>query len=242
MALDEALMDSVRDGAEPVLRFYRWVPHCLSFGRNQPATGRYDRERIARRGLDVVRRPTGGRAVIHGRELTYSVVVAEGVLGSPRGTYHAINRALLAGIRALGVPARLQARTGASAPIPSTSPCFRDPTEGEVVVEDRKLVGSAQYRCGGVILQHGSLLLADDQSGLRTLEFDPAPASELRPAVLSEYLDAMPPWEALTGAIAEGWRREVGGTIVPAEVSAREMEGARVLQGKHRDLEWIWRR
>jgi lipoyl(octanoyl) transferase len=75
MAVDEALAESVRAGGAPVLRFYRWSPACLSLGRNQPADG-YDRDRIRRRGVEVVRRPTGGRAVLHHRELTYSVAVA----------------------------------------------------------------------------------------------------------------------------------------------------------------------
>ena len=71
MAVDEALMERVRGGGAPVLRFYRWEPACLSLGRNQPATGAYDAAAIAARGVDVVRRPTGGRAVLHHRELTY---------------------------------------------------------------------------------------------------------------------------------------------------------------------------
>ena len=69
MAVDEALADSVREGGAPVLRVYRWAPPCLSLGRNQPTDG-YDRDEIRRRGLEVVRRPTGGRAVLHHRELT----------------------------------------------------------------------------------------------------------------------------------------------------------------------------
>ncbi|HLM68541.1 MAG TPA: hypothetical protein VK358_13475, partial [Longimicrobium sp.] len=88
MAVDEALAQSVRAGEPPVLRVYRWSPPCLSLGRNQPSGG-YDRDEIRRRGLDVVRRPTGGRAVLHHRELTYSVAAAEGVLGGPRQAYSA---------------------------------------------------------------------------------------------------------------------------------------------------------
>ncbi|HEX5725859.1 MAG TPA: hypothetical protein VFX98_10370, partial [Longimicrobiaceae bacterium] len=94
MAVDEALAETVREGDPPVLRFYRWEPACLSLGRNQPARGRYDLDALRRRGLDVVRRPTGGRAVLHHRELTYSVAVADGALGTPRQAYAAVNRAL----------------------------------------------------------------------------------------------------------------------------------------------------
>src|SRR5690606_10060386 len=119
MAVDEALMDSVREGGAAVLRFYRWEPACLSLGRNQPAAEWYDRQEIARRGLDVVRRPTGGRAVVHGRELTYSVVTPERMLGTLRRSYATINRAFLTGLQRLGVDATLQPMTGVRAPVPS---------------------------------------------------------------------------------------------------------------------------
>ncbi|HEV2149493.1 MAG TPA: hypothetical protein VGR37_18985, partial [Longimicrobiaceae bacterium] len=101
MAVDAALAESVRQGGLPVLRFYRWDPPCLSLGRNQPAAGRYDLDALRARGVDVVRRPTGGRAVLHDRELTYSVAVADGALGGPRECYAAVNRALVAGLRRL---------------------------------------------------------------------------------------------------------------------------------------------
>ncbi|CAN5461889.1 hypothetical protein BH24GEM3_BH24GEM3_24960 [soil metagenome] len=184
MALDEALMHSVRAGAPPVLRFYRWTPRCLSLGRNQPGRDRYDLERLAARGTEVVRRPTGGRAVLHDRELTYSVIAMEGVLGSPRESYAAINRALAAGLRRLGVPAALQPR-GSRAPVPSLSPCFREPAEGEVVAGGRKLIGSAQYREGGVMLQHGSLLLEDDQGEVR--EYPVGPTAPPPPNPLPQF-------------------------------------------------------
>ncbi|HTE21113.1 MAG TPA: lipoate--protein ligase family protein, partial [Armatimonadota bacterium] len=168
MAVDEALADSVRAGGPPVLRVYRWSPPCLSLGRNQPSGG-YDRDEIARRGLDVVRRPTGGRAVLHHRELTYSVAAPQGVLGGPRQAYSAINRALVAGLARLGVPAHLQPAGEQRAPLPSLAPCFEQPVEGEVTAAGRKLVGSAQRTDRGVLLQHGSLPIEDDQSAVAAL-------------------------------------------------------------------------
>src|SRR5512142_3215722 len=105
MAIDRAVAASVEAGGRPALRFYYWDPPCLSLGRNQPARGVYDAAAAAARGIDIVRRPTGGRAVLHDRELTYGVAVRVGELGSPRETYAAVNRALVAGLRRLGVPA-----------------------------------------------------------------------------------------------------------------------------------------
>ncbi|HEX7091156.1 MAG TPA: biotin/lipoate A/B protein ligase family protein [Longimicrobiales bacterium] len=107
MAIDQALLESVQAGGRPALRFYRWRPACLSFGRNQPARGLCDRAAAARRGVDIVRRPTGGLAVLHDRELTYAVALPVGALGTPRETYRALNRALMAGLRELGLEAEL---------------------------------------------------------------------------------------------------------------------------------------
>lgn len=242
MAVDEALARSVRAGASPVVRFYRWSPPCLSLGRNQPARGRYDLDTLRARGIDVVRRPTGGRAVLHDRELTYSVVVREGVLGSPRQCYAAINRALVAGLRALGVRAALQPRTGARAPAPSLAPCFLDPTEGEVVVGGRKLVGSAQRRQGGVVLQHGSLLLECDQREVRGLLLDPAPhgGGDAPPATLAELCDPLPSWERLTAALAQGWEKATGGSLRPDALTPAEEEVAREIAARYRDPAWTW--
>ncbi|MFW6206236.1 MAG: lipoate--protein ligase family protein, partial [Gemmatimonadota bacterium] len=103
MAVDAALLESVQAGAPPVLRLYRWSPACLSFGRNQPARGRYDRDLAEDRGIDFVRRPTGGQAVLHDDELTYAVIAPVAVIGKPRTAYAAINRALVAALRELGV-------------------------------------------------------------------------------------------------------------------------------------------
>jgi lipoate-protein ligase A len=250
MALDEALATSVRGGAAPVLRVYRWSPACLSLGRNQPARGRYDEAALRARGLHVVRRPTGGRAVLHDRELTYSVAVPEAVLGSPRETYAAVNRALVAGLRLLGVPARLQPRTGRRAPPPSLAPCFQEPVEGEVVASGRMLVGSAQRRDRGVILQHGSLLLENDQREVRGLLVGSAESSastggaaegaDEAPATLAGLLGVVPPWEELVGALAAGWEASTGARLVRAEPSPAEVEAAREAAERYGSAAWTW--
>lgn len=243
MAMDESLMASVRQGGRPVLRFYRWEPGCLSLGRNQPARDIYDRERITELGLEVVRRPTGGRAVLHHRELTYSVVAADGWLGDLRTSYQRVNRALAAGLRHLGIPAEVVTIASPPAPVSSAQPCFRAPVVGEVVAGGRKLIGSAQVREQGVMLQHGSLLLHDDQGLLAQLSMDAGPRlNGDAPATLAEFLPRVPDWSTLTAALAAGWQEEIGEDLEP-EVPADE-EFARMprLLRKHRDLEWIWRR
>lgn len=243
MAVDAALMESVRAGAPPVLRFYRWAPPCLSLGRNQPARGFYDLDAIRARGLDVVRRPTGGRAVLHHRELTYSVVLPDRMLGGPRASYDAINRALARGLRRLGVPTELQPRGAARAAVPSLAPCFREPAAGEVVVHGRKLVGSAQFREGGVVLQHGSLLLEDDQAMAAAVLLCP-PANtqgDDPPATLREVLDPLPSWRILTGALAAGWQAVAGAEVQPAPLLPEELERAAILREHFEDPAWTWR-
>ncbi len=163
MAIDTALLDRARRGGSPVLRLYRWSPACLSFGRHEPARRRYDRERIESLGLDVVRRPTGGRAVWHDTELTYSVSGPTTALGSLQNAYRAIHELLAQALRTLGLPVLLASRPS-SAPELDGGACFNSAVGGEVVVEGRKLVGSAQVRREGGMLQHGSILLDGNQN------------------------------------------------------------------------------
>ena len=162
MARDHALAAGFRAGSG-TLRLYRWTPATLSLGRNEPFTVGYREFLRERPDIDVVRRPTGGRAVLHDRELTYCVVLPARAFGGPRRAYRRINEALVEGLRRLGADARVAG--GRSLP-PDAGPCFLEPAEGEVVVAGRKVVGSAQARIGSAVLQHGSILLWADQTPL----------------------------------------------------------------------------
>ncbi len=167
MAIDSMLLDlAERDGAR-VLRLYQWNPWCLSFGRHEPATRRYDRARIETMGLSLVRRPTGGRAVWHARELTYAVAAPIADFGGLRQAYRIIHEMLAEALRSLDIPAVLATTT--RAPGPGAGPCFAAPVGGEVLVGGNKVIGSAQVRQGSAFLQHGSLLLEDDQAFLEGL-------------------------------------------------------------------------
>ncbi len=241
MAVDEALLASVRGGGPPTLRFYRWSPACLSLGRNQPARGQYDLEAIRARGIDVVRRPTGGRAVLHDRELTYSVAVPDGLLGSPRATYAVVNQALAAGVRRLGVPAELAPRSGGRVPVPSLAPCFKEPVEGEIIAGGRKLIGSAQYREGGVVLQHGSLLLDGDQAEVRSLLCEPpGEAESTAPATLAMFCDPLPSWNALVAELAAAWEETLGVVSCLSQLSLEEQLCASRLMERYSAPAWTW--
>ncbi len=201
MAVDEVIADSVRDGASlPTLRFYGWNPPCLSLGRSQPWDVA-DFDRCAALGWDVVRRPTGGRAVLHIDELTYSVAAPESeprVKGGVLESYRRLSAALYNGLHAMGIiPERAlpyYADRGASGPA-----CFDGPSDYEVTIAQRKLIGSAQQRRTGVVLQHGSLPLYGDVTRVRLgLRFD----TEGQRAALENRLR----WRATTLSEALGGR------------------------------------
>lgn len=241
MALDEALVASVREGGAPVLRLYRWSPACLSLGRNQPARGRYDLERITAAGMDVVRRTTGGRAVLHHRELTYAAVLPIGLLGTVRESYLRINRALAAGLRSLGASVSVAQEGVGRAPAPSLAPCFADPLAGEVVADGRKLVGSAVWRSGDVLLQHGSLLLEDDQQSLPGLLAEPGdPAPPV--ATLAGLLGRVPDWSELSAAVSGGWEEALGTSLRTGRPASKEQANALRLEARFRSDAWTWRR
>jgi len=183
MALDEALLTAHATGdLPPTLRLYAWDPPCMSLGYFQRATAEVDLAACAAAGVDVVRRPTGGRAVLHEHELTYSIVVRQALLpGGVLDTYQVLSQGLLAGLRYLGIKGEQvrprgrrvgSAHPGALAPKDEDglhAACFDAPSWYETVVKGRKIIGSAQTRRDGVILQHGSLLLAFDAARLTGL-------------------------------------------------------------------------
>lgn len=246
MALDEALMRSAAGTRGVTLRFYGWNPPCLSFGRNQTSIGRYDREAAAGRGIDIVRRPTGGRAVYHDRELTYSVTAPVETWGSLRNAYCRINRALAAGLATLGVPvACAPERTEPGrAPPPDARACFRDPLPGEVTAGGRKLVGSAQWRDGGALLQHGSLLLHDDQVVVQQLQAQQTASKPMDTGAiaLADLLSAPPDAGVLIEALSDGFAGEFGERPAPGGLTDAERRAADALVPRFTDPGWTWRR
>jgi Lipoate-protein ligase A len=233
MAIDQALLECVGSG-ERWLRLYRWEPWCLSFGRHEPAVRRYDAERIAALGLSVVRRPTGGRAVWHARELTYALAAPALGFGSLRESYLVIHAILRDAVRALGAPAEL-APAGRAAPVDAGA-CFAVPTGGEVVVAGRKVVGSAQLRSGGALLQHGSLLLEDDQALVTSVTRGSPPPDLATPLsrLLGRTLDWQEAADAVLGAAGERWRLVPGRSSEP--IVRRAVAGA----ARFRSPEWTW--
>jgi lipoate-protein ligase A len=164
MAVDETLLRGCEDRAAPTLRLYGWKPATLSLGNRQEAGKSHDPEFLRREGIALVRRPTGGRAVLHEHERTYAVVARRGrsFPGGVLDTYRRISLALQEAYRALGAPAEMADARARGARSSGNPLCFASASAHEIVVGRRKLAGSAQLRAREAFLQHGSILLATD--------------------------------------------------------------------------------
>ena len=229
MARDSAVLESVSAGVSaPTLRLYGWDPPCLTIGKHQGLDA-VDLAFCRSNGVDVARRPTGGRALLHHLELTYSVVAP---LGTPPlstalpEAYRLICSALVVACHEFGIAAELTGgEVNLRLPGPtSTVPCFEAPAEGEVVVAGRKLIGSAMRAHGGCILQHGAILLDWDgrlQAGAMGLADD----STLRPHIttLTAELDRPVQRPDIERAVIGGFTDILGDSPTAGWLSANEV-------------------
>lgn len=239
MALDEAMLVTAADTGDTLVRLYRWDRPSLSLGRNQHCAGIYAPERCAAHGVPVVRRLTGGRALLHAREVTYAVAAPISAAPSLRGGYEAINDILLSALRSLGVAAERASPTERTT-APALAPCFETPTAGELVVGGRKIVGSAQHRDARAFLQHGSILLDDDQALLHQLALVPLPVVPT-PATLRRFLPDIQTTH-VEDAIVTALRGAVTGDIVEASLADLPPPYVAAAASRYRDIHWTWRR
>lgn len=235
MAIDEAIMLSVADGTSlPTLRFYTWSPPCLSLGYAQDPQEVIDLEACRTLGYTWVRRPTGGRAVLHIDELTYSITAPQSdprMHGGILPSYKRISAGLIAGLRRLNILAE-QVPHRPNHPSPSAA-CFEVPSYYEIAVDGRKLIGSAQTRRRGVVLQHGSLPLYGDVARIvDVLQLTPPQRASLRQTLrarattLTEAAGRPLSFDEVAAALTQGISEVLNLELIPGELTALEKERA----------------
>jgi lipoyl(octanoyl) transferase len=252
MAVDEAILEHIGRGESPAsLRLYAWDPACLSLGHAQPFAD-VDRARLKEHGWEVVRRATGGRAILHTDELTYSVtgsadepVLAGGVLES----YNQLAGALLLAVKNLGLPVEMKEgkADGAIAPNPV---CFEVPSTYEITANGKKLIGSAQARKKEGVLQHGSLPLTGDLTRIcqaLTFESDAArlnAAQRLlaRATTVESAVNRAVSWEEAAKAFIHAFEEQLGLCFEKGDLSESESKRAdELVREKYAHPSWTER-
>lgn len=249
MALDEAIMLGVAAGqSPPTLRFYAWEPPCVSIGYAQSAREVVDLDACRRDGVTWVRRATGGRAILHTDELTYSITAPTSekrVRGGVVEAYWRLSRGLLAGFRLLGLDV-VQAEAIKTRTTDLSAACFDVPSHYEITVQDKKLVGSAQVRRQNVVLQHGALPLTGDVTRLVNylcLSNDERAALRVtlqrRAITLQDALGQNLPAKEVAEALARGFAQALNLHLVPGRLTHQEQTLAqRLREKKYADSGW----
>lgn len=235
MAVDEAILEHIHHGeSQPTLRLYAWEPACLSLGHAQSYKD-VDMERVKANGWEVVRRVTGGRAILHTDELTYSVtgsaeepVLAGGVLES----YNRLAQALLFAIRDLSIPVEIKEHEGGHTQQNLNPVCFEVPSTYEITADGKKLIGSAQARKKEGVLQHGSLPLTGDLTRIcDALVFNDEPARKhaaerllARATTVESVTGTKTDWETAAQAFVKGFEAQLGIRFQRGEMSQSELK------------------
>ncbi|MFH0347277.1 octanoyltransferase LipM [Bacillus vallismortis] len=259
MALDEALLYwHSEEKIPPVIRFYGWNPATLSVGYFQNIKKEINFEAVHKYNLGFVRRPTGGRGVLHDQELTYSVIVSEEHPEMPATVteaYRVISEGILQGFRNLGLDAYFAIprtdKEKESLKNPRSSVCFDAPSWYELVVEGRKVAGSAQTRQKGVILQHGSILLDLDEEKLFDLFLYPSERVRERmqrnfknkAVAINELTEKQVTMDEARKAFKEGFETGLNIHLEPYELSQEELDFVHHLaETKYASDEWNYKR
>ncbi|HYW31056.1 MAG TPA: hypothetical protein VE869_06060 [Gemmatimonas sp.] len=267
MAVDAALLERAvarSDDGIPlaIWRVYSWSTPTVSFGRNEATARRFTAESVAAAGLDVVRRPTGGRALLHAREITYSVAFPLASDVSWRVAYDAVNCLLRDALHSIGVHAQIAPDHGLPSPegrvtgdtrplLPDGPLCFDRPAPGELVVGHAKLAASAVWRERGGFLQHGSILLHDDQALLLQAAATPVPAPspgaclrDFFPGDADDDADADLDDDALRALVERALEQQLAARAVVTPVHAWTSMQADIARWSKRFSEpgWLWRR
>jgi len=266
MAIDEAIMIAHREGlVPPTIRFYQWSPAAVSLGYFQDLKKEIDVDVCRDMRIDIVRRPTGGKAVLHDKELTYSFIIKEShhlVNGSILETYKKISGGIIRGLSYLGIKAELvplreklkstPSGNEAKSEIPHSdikSICFSVPSQYEVQVEGKKIVGSAQVRKREIVLQHGSLLIELEKDKLFSVFNFPSVhirerlKTRFNATSLEEILKRKINFSELSEILPRGFEEEFGVRLVEGKLTEQEEKISKeLLENKYSTYEWNYER
>ena len=252
MALDESILEHIGRGeSAPTLRLYAWTPACLSLGHAQPYAD-VDLPRLKQHGWEVVRRATGGRAILHTDELTYSVIASSDeprVEGSVLESYNRLAQALLLAVKSLEIPVEMKegkANVGGT----QNPVCFEVPSTYEITVNGKKLIGSAQARKKEGVLQHGSLPLTGDLTRIcQVLVFENESVRETasqrlleRATTVESALGRRVSWETASQAFIHAFEAQLGLSFERGELSESESRRAdELVREKYDQPSWTER-
>lgn len=253
MAVDEAILESVTNlNQPPTLRLYNWQPYALSLGLAQPFSD-IDIQAVTKNGWDIVRRPTGGRAILHADELTYSICAHQDdshVSGNILESYRRLSTGLLQALETIGIIAdsKLKDRT-AKKQVPNPV-CFQDPSDYEITYQGKKLIGSAQARRNRGVLQHGALPLTGDISRIvSVLAFPNVKAREQakhellqRATTTSDIIGRVVTWQEMANCMIRGFQTALNINLIHGSISLIEEKRANQLfQEKYNNDQWTKR-
>lgn len=244
MAVDEYLLQSLEKDSQTYLRFYQWEKPTVSLGYSQNIEKVANVKYCRRNGIDIVRRITGGKLVLHHQEITYSVCSSDNKTFPPTlsESYRFISEALIHGLKKMGIDAYLASEAPASY-AKGNLPCFSYPARNEIEVDGKKIVGSAQKRLGAHFIQHGSIPVEDNGDLLELVLSLRGGEGKVRLTSLSRVLGRKVSFEWAVGCLGEGFSEYFGITMIPKNFKAKEMEKIFEIQrNRYENNDWTFYR
>lgn len=244
MAVDDYLFQNLSEAPETCLRFYSWERPTVSLGYSQKIEKVLDEDFCRANGIDIVRRLTGGKLVLHFREVTYSLCSSDAALftNTLKGSYRLISQGLIAGLKKMGISAALS-KPPPEAYVRGNLPCFSYPAEDEIEVKGRKIVGSAQKRTEGKFLQHGSIPLVYEEQPLLAVSRLQNSVDKVRMISISEVLDRPMDFNKAVTFLSQGLKEFFSISLKPFVFDATQMKEIKALQEKrHENPDWLYLR
>lgn len=242
MAVDEYLLHLLEHDSLTYLRFYQWEKPTVSLGYSQDVHEVVDINYCRENGIDIVRRITGGKLVLHHHEITYSVCSSDEKTFPPRlsDSYRLISQALILGLEKMGIASYLASDTPASY-VKGNMPCFSHPARNEIEVDGKKIVGSAQKRLGARFIQHGSIPVEDNGDLLELVTSLKGGEGKLCMTSLSQVLGQEVNFEWAVGHFTAGFSEYFGINLVPKAFKAEDMEKIfEIRRNRYENKDWTF--